>query len=88
MSNYAVDKGIEMDPKGRSGVLYPWRQMTPGASFFVPLNDVKHLRSSIYNSGRAALAAMGLTREAGYTVVVRKVTEDGVVGFRSWVAKA
>ena len=41
MSNYAVDKGIEMDPKGRSGVLYPWRQMTPGDSFFVPLSGTE-----------------------------------------------
>ena len=88
MSDYEVDKGVDVahNGQGHANRRYPWRWMDVGDSFFVPMKGsrerdrlsegIKYLRSSIYNSGRAALAAMGLTREAGYTVVVRKVTEN------------
>ena len=91
MSQYPVDEGIEIDAVAKDTTVYPWATMKVGDSFFVPLDDagsrprVRHLRSSIYNCGRSSLRSRGLTREDGYNVVVRKVTLNGVVGFRAWM---
>jgi hypothetical protein len=93
MSKYVIDKGIEVAPSGNlTGRLYPWLAMDVGDSFFVPLDDsagtvaTKNLRSSIYNSGRHALLARGMSH-ASHVVVVRKLVEGGVVGFRGWLVK-
>ena len=89
MSDYAVDKGITVREAGKGlGRKYPWAGMDVGDSFFVPFSDSakdRHLRSSIYNSGRSSLVTRGFDRADGYNVVVRKTSENGILGFRAWL---
>lgn len=90
MSDYTIDKGVKIAPTGTGGRRkYPWAVMEVGDSFFVPIEDPdkdRFLRSSIYNAGRSSLTTRGFDR-AEYNVVVRKTSENGTVGLRSWLVK-
>ena len=51
---------------------YPWREMKPGDSFFVPV-------------GNGAQKGMSVNaKNAGIKVATRTVVENGVKGFRVW----
>jgi hypothetical protein len=53
---------------------YPFRQMLPGQSFFVPDG----------NPGTLQHGAKRATREQGWTFTTRSVVENGVPGVRCW----
>jgi hypothetical protein len=90
MTNFTIDKGVAHTPSNAHRRLYPWYDMGVGDSFFVPVPEgsdahtERNLRATIYNSGRNMLAH----RDGDYTLSVRKVVENGVVGLRSWLLDA
>lgn len=71
-----VDRGIPLPGninRGRKG-RYPWRQMQPGDSFFVPGKS----------SNTLAACSRHLRSKTGMDFTGRKVVENGVVGTRVW----
>lgn len=79
---YKIDKGVQVPlPDGRGGgnAKYPWADMEPGDSFFVPLEGAaKFIRH---------MSAPPKLREAGMEYARRTVTENGVNGVRFWRVK-
>lgn len=61
------------------GVTYKvlWKKFTIGASFFIPCIHKELSKTQIRN----------MTRELGFTVVMKLVIEDGVRGLRVWRVK-
>jgi hypothetical protein len=85
MSATTIEFGIPMPPAGKPGpeVKFPWAQMRPGDSFFVPGG-----RLNQRDSRRGTAAIVGTA--AGYKIIKgsswgkRAVTENGVNGVRVW----
>lgn len=53
---------------------YPWGQLQPGDSFFVPGQTISGLGGSISRARKVF----------GFKLISRTVTEDGVKGVRVW----
>ena len=70
-----LDKNVPLplNTGHKGGGKYPWREMQPGDSFFVP--GGKGSQKGIYHTGKTA---------AGIKVTTRTVVENGVKGFRVW----
>lgn len=66
-----IDKKVAV-PSGRH--TYPWREMQPGDSFFVPMVGKTRGRG-LYVCAR---------RAAGIEITTRTVVENGVKGIRVW----
>tara|TARA_R110000823_G_scaffold195626_2_gene326978 strand:- start:117 stop:413 length:297 start_codon:yes stop_codon:yes gene_type:complete len=90
---YPVSKGIPVPENSKSK--YPFKDMEPGDSFFVPMSDgkttEKNLRASLYNAGLLAIRSHWLPAGHGFkhSVKVRKTVNPscGTSGFRVWVDK-
>lgn len=50
MSEFVIEDGIEMPGKPGRPAKYPWREMLPGQSFFIPGSNSRNL----YRSASAA----------------------------------
>jgi hypothetical protein len=92
MTVYGIEHNIPLPRSQKAGArVYPWFDMEVGDSFFVPLDSgptgQKNLRASVYNAGRHALGMRKMSKEDGYNVVVRKLVENEVPGFRAWLYK-
>lgn len=77
-----IDKGVSVPTDGDKGgrqPTYPWRDMKPGDSFFVPTQNIdKRERASGFN------LTMGKRAHPGSTWATRTVTENGIRGIRVW----
>ena len=77
--SYKVESGVPIPmpkPKAKARK-YPLREMLIGDSFFVPASTLKSPSSAYASLGSHA-------RQAGIKVSIRRLTEDGVDGFRVW----
>ena len=74
---YQIDKRIPLPPrKANAHSKYPWREMKPGDSFFVPHATHKWFTGGISNSRRK------LGKHVKFAQ--RSVVEHGVNGIRIW----
>lgn len=80
---YIIDTD-KKPPESRQGAgrraKYPWRSMSVGDSFFVPLSgevpSVRRLQSNLISSGSSALGSGNVS--------TRVLEEDGKPGVRVW----
>lgn len=80
-----IDKGVPMtDSRSRTSVQkYPWRDMRPGDSFFVP--NAGHATTRDRKPGfKIFHAGFGKRIHPGSRWVTRAATVDGVTGLRVW----
>ena len=89
VNKIAVDKDV-MIPKSRGEQLknlYPWVDMEPGDSFFVPCVDgeIPKRRARISASGNRFINKYAAYRNS-YKIITRKVTENTLVGIRAWLS--
>lgn len=83
---YKIEDGIAITSKRKGkGFLptYPFREMEPGQSFFVPLSFQKSLVSLQSSLLGNAKHHFGTTKQ----VTTRMVSENGVQGVRVWRVK-
>jgi hypothetical protein len=81
-----IDKGVPIPSAGRgSGAprMYPWHEMEPGDSFFVPgaKRDYNDKRPGV---DRQFGIAIGKKLIPGSKWATRAVTENGINGVRVW----
>lgn len=70
-SEIAVTPGIPIPSARWTRSKYPWRDMRPGDSFFVP-------------GERRLVVTQARKKSIGFTPISRKVVEGNVAGFRYW----
>lgn len=77
-----IEKGIALPARGRAiPAKYPWAEMAPGDSFFVPNFTVAP--KSI--TGKTAMSVhAGKKIHPGSKWTMRTVTENGIKGVRVW----
>lgn len=71
---FQIDKNVPAPLSGRNR-LYPWGELEPGDSFFVPGRTTRNIGGAI---GQAR------NRYPDWEIVARTVTENGVKGVRVW----
>lgn len=74
--SFIIDRDVPIpadDGRGRKSI-YPFRDMLVGDSFFA-INNVLRRAASLYG------------KRHNKVFTVRKVTEDGVIGYRCWRVK-
>lgn len=70
---FKIETGIPVPP--HQNAKYPFAEMTPGSSFFIPSGDLKKISN-------AAVGFARYRRDRKFTC--RTVTENGVAGVRVW----
>jgi hypothetical protein len=73
-----IQKGVQKSAP--PNLIYPFRDMVPGDSFFmkpVGQQDMESLRTNIHHAARYQLGGSG-------KVETRVVVENGVTGIRTW----
>jgi hypothetical protein len=66
MNEFVIEKGVPLpETPPRWKPRYPWREMEPGDSFFVPEGKLKSLQSSAYKVGRDLGRKFAAHPEAG-----------------------
>ena len=72
-------------PQKHGNLIYPFREMRVGDSFFVPFShhqpEPGQVQSNLHNAAAYQLGARGL-------ISTRQVEEGGVRGFRVWLNKS
>ena len=81
MAAYRVEKGIKLPPRGKTGRAiskYPWHNMEPGDSFFIPCEpmEITRARKNISSAGSHH------TRDRPDLIVVTRAVKDGL---RVWL---
>ena len=67
----AISSGVPIPAARWARPKYPWRDMRPGDSFFVP-------------GERRLVVTRARKKSIGFTPISRKVVEGNVAGFRYW----
>ncbi len=81
MSEFKVESGIDVPPLTHE-TKYPWSEMQPGDSFFIPSQGKKNQRS-VQTSAIATAKRWGV-KNSGETFISRTVEENGESGVRIW----
>lgn len=68
-----IDKNVPVPSGKRGPAAYPWDDMQPGDSFFVPGKTPKTLGGAVVTP-----------KNRGMKIRTRSVTENGVAGVRIW----
>lgn len=66
-----ISSGVPIPAARWSSPKYPWRDMRPGDSFFVP-------------GERRLVVSQARKKSIGFTPISRKVVEGGTLGYRYW----
>lgn len=77
MSNFKIDSSVPLPESRRGRLVYPWRDMDIGDSFFVPNGDQSGISAAARTYGKRHRVKFAL----------RSVTEKGVKGVRAWRIK-
>lgn len=80
-----IDKGVPMPKRGATGrkAKYPWAQMLPGDSFFVPRRSSNGSNAS-KTSFPVIATTYGRKLHPGSSWSMEMATEKGVQGVRIW----
>lgn len=71
---YKIEEDVPSPPQHDK---YPWPDMTPGDSVFIPADDEKKKKS-------VGVCAGIFGRRRGWMVITRSRVEDGISGVRVW----
>jgi len=87
MSSYKIETNVPVPDAvggGLGKLKYPWDQMEHGDSFFEAIEDTDNPKKTyrrVVNSGKA----WPERHKEGFSLVSRRVSEDGVDGYRFWM---
>lgn len=87
-SNFNIQIGIKMPRGGQGGTnrIYPWDELRPGESFFVPGREGEAL-GVVRSRLSASASAAGARRGRVFRVRVRRMEKHGEHGIRVWRVK-
>lgn len=77
MSEFRVEDGVAVPARAGKKSKYPWENLKPDQSFFVPDGKKQSITSSAYRYGK----------DHDMKFTIREVTENGVTGVRVWRKK-
>lgn len=88
MSDISVESGIPMpaiEPRGGRPPIYPFADLKPADSFWVPLNG--RTEKAAVQTIQSAARRWSLKRAKGARYLVKPFVRDGVKGVRCWLVK-